>query len=84
MTELSSKAVEIAHLLRLSRHVEAGLLLADYFDQIIDLKDVDNTDLENLITSILNCQERKDWLGLADYLEFELVHIMGNNVSNAA
>lgn len=84
MTDLTLNSVEIAHLFRLSRHIEAGLLLADLFEQLIDVTDVNTTDLESAIKSILTCQERRDWLGLADYLEFELVHIMGGNVSHAA
>ena len=84
MKNLSKKAVEIANLFRLGKNIEAGLLLADYFVELVNLKGVNAQDLSNVISSILNCQEHKDWLGLADYLEFELVHIIGGSVSNAA
>ncbi|WP_309265288.1 hypothetical protein [Aeromonas salmonicida] len=29
-----------------------------------------------LIAALLRSQERQDWLGLADYLEYELVHVL--------
>ena len=29
-----------------------------------------------LIAALLRSQERQDWLGLADYLEYELVHTL--------
>ncbi len=77
MTDLSLRALQTASLFRLSKHVEAGLLLANYFDELVDLKNVDSSDLGNVIACIVSCQEHKDWLGLADYLEFELVHIIG-------
>lgn len=82
MSNLPVQAKKIAGLFRLSKHIEAGLLLADYFDELMIDKDRTNSDLDNAITSILSCQERKDWLGLADYLEFELVHIIGGEISS--
>lgn len=84
MSNLPVQAKEIANLFRLSKHIEAGLLLAEYFDRLLTFNSANDKDLENAISSILSCQERKDWLGLADYLEFELVHIIGGEVSSIA
>lgn len=76
MIDLSLKAKEIASSFRLGKFVEAETLLPDYFNQLVKSNCIEKDQLSTVITCIVNSQERKDWLGLADYLEFELVHLL--------
>ena len=32
--------------------------------------------LQQLLSTILQCQQQRDWLGLADYLEYELADLL--------
>ncbi len=71
------EATDLAMLMRLGRNVEAGLRLADYLEMVLtDFQkwpDVEiNRQLPQLLAAILACQEKQDWLGLADYLDYEL------------
>ena len=70
-------ATELVVLLRLGRSVEAGLRLADYLERVLTgLQEQPNQEITRqlpvLLAAILACQERQDWLGLADYLDYEL------------
>ena len=71
------EATELAVLLRLGRNVEAGLRLADYLERVLTgLQEQPNAKINQqlppLLEAILACQEKQDWLGLADYLDYEL------------
>lgn len=77
VTEWQREASELVVLFRLGRNVEGGLQLADYFEKVLigmqaHLSKDENRQLPQLLAAILACQERQDWIGLADYLEYEL------------
>ena len=68
--------IQLAHQFRLGFHVQACLdlpdLLQGVLQQIADAAPSVQTDLDHLFACILQCQQAQDWLGLADYLEFEV------------
>jgi hypothetical protein len=68
---------------RLGRSIAACLRLPDVLQSCMqDLQGRTPTQLkafEELIGCILDCQTRQDWLGLADYLEYDLVQWLHQN-----
>ncbi len=73
-------AIDCAHLFRLGRDVEAALVMVELFGALMPLFDRTSSTLQQqwaaVISQLLACQEGQDWLGLADYLEYELVELM--------
>ncbi|WAH57362.1 hypothetical protein LZ023_31010 [Pseudomonas silvicola] len=73
-------AVECAHLFRLGREVEAALIMVELSGALMPLFDRAPAALQQqwsaVLTHMLACQEGQDWLGLADYLEYELLELM--------
>ncbi|WP_242209438.1 MULTISPECIES: hypothetical protein [unclassified Pseudomonas] len=71
---------QCAGLFRLGRDVEAALIMVDVFEgaqQLLLSAPVDAQQLwAQVLTQMLDCQERQDWLGLADYMEYELVELL--------
>lgn len=69
-----------AELFRLGRDVEAALTMVDVFDEAQRLLLAAPQDAQQswayLLTQMLACQERQDWLGLADFMEYELIHLL--------
>jgi hypothetical protein len=64
----------------LGRDVEAALTMVDVFEEAHTLvlsapRDVQQS-WAGVLTQMLACQERQDWLGLADFLEYELVELL--------
>ena len=47
-------------------------LLTEIVPQTIGLKSNNEVSIEDIFSKILHCQKSEDWLGLADYLEYEL------------
>lgn len=72
-----SRVREVADLFRLGRDVEAVGVMVELFDPIQSLVDGAalpvQQDWAKLLTLMLACQEGQNWLGLADYLECELL-----------
>ncbi|WP_409283804.1 hypothetical protein [Pseudomonas protegens] len=72
-----ARAREVADLFRLGRDVEAAVNMIELFDPVQGQVDVAplalQQDWAGLLSLMLKCQEAQDWLGLADYLEYELV-----------
>ncbi|MCE4055255.1 hypothetical protein [Pseudomonas sp. Au-Pse12] len=72
-----ARAREIADLFRLGRDVEAVGGMVELFEPVQSLVDAAQVSLQQdwaqLLTLMLACQEGQDWLGLADYLEYELL-----------
>jgi hypothetical protein len=69
-----------AGLFRLGRDVEAALNMVDLFDDaqrrfLQAPRDVQQA-WAALLSQMLACQERQDWLGLADFMEYELVELL--------
>lgn len=73
---------QCAGLFRLGRDVEAALSMVDLFDEAQRLflqapQDVQQA-WASLLRQMLACQERQDWLGLADFMEYELIELLEN------
>lgn len=71
---------ECAGLFRLGRSVEAGLDMVDVFEGAGSHLGRRSPDQQQqwvqLLTMMLACQQAQDWLGLADYMEYELVQLL--------
>ncbi|MNH14898.1 hypothetical protein D3C79_744990 [compost metagenome] len=67
-------ARECATLLRLGRDVEAALRMVELCDEV--LPQVDPKAGAVVMQAMLDAQQRQDWLALADYLEYELLHLI--------
>ncbi|MGE6195546.1 hypothetical protein ACLHZY_15520 [Aeromonas media] len=75
---LSTSAIALAHQFRLGESVAATQMLPPLMQEILTKEGVLTV---ALMTAMLQCQERQDWLGLADYLEYELVQTLGTEDS---
>ena len=73
------EARECATLFRLGRDIEGALKMVELIDRSLPLMDGVSADRQaewgRVLTAILACQERQDWLGLADWLEVEFVEV---------
>ncbi|KQT67043.1 MULTISPECIES: hypothetical protein [Pseudomonas] len=71
---------QCAALFRLGRDVEAALTMVDVFEQAHQSLSSASVDIQQawaqVLMQMLDCQERQDWLGLADYMEYELVELL--------
>ncbi|WP_460090183.1 hypothetical protein [Pseudomonas sp. S2_E02] len=69
-----------AGLFRLGRDVEAALGMVDVFEDAQQLLLSGSADVQQMwvqvLAQMLECQERQDWLGLADYMEYELIELL--------
>lgn len=72
--QLEGKALALQF--RLGHNVEAGLILVTYLEQLVaeypKFPIEQQRQFQSILSSMLACQERQDWIGLADYLEYEL------------
>lgn len=70
------EANDLALKIRLGHNVEAGLMLVTYLEQLVAVYPKfpaeQQRQFQSIISAMLACQERQDWIGLADYLEYEL------------
>ena len=73
---------QCAGLFRLGRDVEAALSMVDVFEGAQQLLLSGSADVQQMwaqvLRQMLECQERQDWLGLADSMEYELVDLLGS------
>jgi len=71
---------QCAGLFRLGRDVEASLTMVDIFEEaqrlFVDAAQEIQQQWGQLLALILACQEKQDWLGLADFMEYELVGLL--------
>ncbi|MBS4089465.1 MULTISPECIES: hypothetical protein [Pseudomonas] len=71
---------QCAGLFRLGRDVEAALVMVDVFEGAQQALMSASTDTQQswatVLAQILECQERQDWLGLADFMEYELIELL--------
>lgn len=71
---------QCAGLFRLGRDVEAALVMVDVFDEAQQLIASAPQDVQQswtqVLTRMLASQERQDWLGLADFMEYELIDLL--------
>lgn len=69
-----------AGLFRLGRDVEAALDMVDVFEGAQHLLVSASQEIQQswaqVLTQMLVCQERQDWLGLADFMEYELIRLL--------
>ncbi len=67
-------------LFRLGRDVEAALDMVEVFEGaqqlLMSAPATVQQDWSLILTQMLDCQERQDWLGLADWMEFELIEVL--------
>lgn len=74
-----------AGLFRLGRDVEAALDMVDVFEGAQHLLMSASPDIRQswaqVLTQMLDCQERQDWLGLADFMEYELIRLLESSAS---
>lgn len=73
---------ECAGLFRLGRNVEGALNMVEVFERAASQLEVravsDQQEWARLLTLMLGCQQSQDWLGLADYMEYELTALLGS------
>lgn len=71
---------QCAGLFRLGRDVEAALTMVDVFEgaqqSLLTAGARTQQTWAQLLTQMLECQERQDWLGLADFMEYELIQLL--------
>ncbi|KIF63563.1 hypothetical protein ACKUG4_21920 [Pseudomonas glycinae] len=71
---------QCAALFRLGRDVEAALTMVDVFEgaqqSLLSAGAQTQQVWAQLLTQMLECQERQDWLGLADFMEYELIQLL--------
>lgn len=67
-------------LFRLGRDVEAALDMVEVFEGaqqlLMSAPATVQQDWALILTQMLDCQERQDWLGLADWMEYELIEVL--------
>ena len=73
-------AMALALQFRLGITTQPALELAELAGQLISIYAAatpqQSTQLQQLLTLMLQCQQNRDWLGLADYLEYELQQLL--------
>lgn len=67
-------ARDCATLFRLGRDVAGALRMVELFEGVLPL--VDPQAGAAVLQAMLDAQQRQDWLALADYLEYELLHLI--------
>jgi hypothetical protein len=76
-TQIVADAQHCASLFRLGRDIEAALKMVEVIDAAMPLFTSLPADEQvawtRILTAILECQERQDWIGLADWLDVEFV-----------
>ncbi|MHB2059362.1 hypothetical protein [Pseudomonas sp. HMWF006] len=79
------RASDCAVLFRLGRDVEAGLVMIDLVTDIQPSFDKASQQGQQewlqVLAQMLQCQETQNWLALADYLEYELIQVLADNLS---
>lgn len=73
-------AAKLALQFRLGTTTAPALELASLAEQLIALfaraTPQQYGQLQQVLTAVLQCQQQRDWLGLADYLEYELAELL--------
>ncbi len=76
------EARDCAKLFRLGRDIEGALKMVELIDRSLPLMDGASAERQaewgRVLSAILACQERQDWLGVADWLEVELVEVVSH------
>lgn len=73
------EARDCAKLFRLGRDIEGALKMVELIDRSLPLMDGVSAERQaewgSVLSAILACQERQDWLGVADWLEVEFLEV---------
>jgi len=69
---LTTRIRTLAHQFRLGQSLAASQSLPGLLQEAL----TERGSLPPELIALLRSQERQDWLGLADYLEYELVHTL--------
>lgn len=76
-----SRITALANQFRLGLSLDAALELPPLMKSLLPiLSSAAQHQLPQIMSAILACQEREDWLGLADWLEYELISVLSNPV----
>lgn len=77
---LQQQSLDTAQQFRLCHDIEGGLALVALLESVAarhgEFTGTQQLELARLIKAILSCQERQDWLGIADYLDVELIQLL--------
>lgn len=80
---MRDRLTTLAHQFRRGLSVEAALELPSLMKSLIPLlptlSPAMQRQLPQIMSAILACQEREDWLGLADWLEYELCQLLSGH-----
>ncbi|MED7668598.1 hypothetical protein GXB78_15455 [Pseudomonas moraviensis subsp. stanleyae] len=80
LSQCQDQCRQCAAMFRQGRDVEAALTMVDVFEQAQQCLAAASVDVQQIwarvLMQLLDCQERQDWLGLADYMEYELVELL--------
>lgn len=80
LSQSQDQCRQCATLFRLGRDVEAALAMVDVFEQAQQCLSSSSVDVQQtwaqVLMQMLECQERQDWLSLADSMEYELVELL--------
>ncbi|MED5526701.1 hypothetical protein [Gallaecimonas pentaromativorans] len=79
LAQCQQQCLALARLFRLGMNTEAALEMVPLLEQItaqLTAGGKPQPELLQVLGMMLGCQERQDWLGLADYLEFELQELI--------
>lgn len=76
-----AELIAVAHLLRVGKEVHGSKQLRSCLHELEKrLSNLNNKQrILSLLPQMLAAQERSDWLALADYLEYELPHLLIND-----
>lgn len=79
---ISSQITTLAAQFRLGLSLDAALALPPLIKSLLPLLPTLPTatqqQLPKIMSAMLACQEREDWLGLADWLEYELLYVLSD------
>ncbi|MBS4641737.1 MULTISPECIES: hypothetical protein [Aeromonas] len=76
---LQQECMALAQRFRLGHNVESALALPGLIEGALTRLPVTrHPQVARIVTAMLACQEHHDWLGLADWLEGELVSLLAS------
>ena len=75
---LTEKLINTAHTLRMGQEAEGSMRLRECLDHLEPMLPtlINSPAILAKIPDMLAAQERQDWLGLADFLEYELPKLL--------
>ncbi|MDR6984272.1 hypothetical protein J2X32_002916 [Rheinheimera pacifica] len=85
VAQCGQHAKALALQFRLGITTQPALELANLAGQLITLfasaTPQQIAQLQQLLTAVLQCQQNRDWSGLADYLEYELQELLAGSLA---